>query len=296
MRISIVIPSYNQRQYLGATLDSVFLQQAADVEVIVKDGGSTDGSVQLLNARPEEFSWSSERDYGQTDAINRGIAESTGEILAYLNSDDVYLPGTLACVRDFFSRNKDCEIAYGDAYHLYPNGSIMEPYPTEDWNYSRLQYNCFLCQPAVFWRRSLLDRVGVFDERLSYAMDYEFWLRAGRHVPFFRIGQFLAGSRLHAETKTQSQRIRVHREIVGVVRAYSDNAAPVMHWLKHLASISATEAGFPCSPNAYHHLLHVQQFAAWIFAYAEQMQLALDETILDYVERALDEAGRNVTR
>jgi len=266
-----------------------------DLEVIVNDGGSTDGSVEVLKNRSEKFKWSSARDEGQTAAINLGLRDASGEILAYLNSDDVYLPGALAAVVSFFESHPECQVVFGDAYHLRADGSVLEDYPTEDWDYQRLLKVCFLCQPAVFWRRTVMERYGAFDERLSFAMDYEYWLRLGAHVPFARMsGIHLAGSRLHDETKTLGQRVRVHREIVQVIQRYSTTPGPVIHWLKNLASIAATEHGFPCSQEPVRQLQHVRRFAASALAYAEELQIRLPAEFVAELTQMLDAAERQI--
>ena len=156
MKISVIVPSYNQAVYLPATLQSLSSQAYADLDVRVYDGGSTDGSVEVLKNNPNGFWWVSERDNGQAAAINRGLQEASGEILAFLNSDDIYFPGTLARVADYFQRHPECLILYGDAQHLNADGSVMEPYYTEPWDYERLASVCYLCQPAVFWRRPII--------------------------------------------------------------------------------------------------------------------------------------------
>jgi glycosyltransferase involved in cell wall biosynthesis len=291
MKISIVVPSFNQARYLGATLDSVFSQSHRDVELIVNDGGSTDGTVELLRGRSEEFRWSSGTDHGQADAINKGLREASGEILAYLNSDDVYLPDALAKVAGYFHDHPECQILYGDAYHLHADGSVMEEYYSEPWNYSHLLEICYICQPAVFWRRSLMEQQGVFDDRLHYALDYDYWLRVGAHLPLqYLRGHFLAGSRLHQDTKTLGQRVKMHREILQVVMAHSRSPGPVLRWLKHLASITATQSGLPSSPVAAEHVAHVRAYAAWILVYAEEFQIKLDSCFLRELDSLVDAA------
>jgi hypothetical protein len=255
MKISIVIPSYNQAIYLPATLDSVCYQDYPDLEVLVYDGGSTDGSADILRdwtkpAGGQPIRWVSQRDHGQADAINRGMRECTGEIIAYLNSDDIYFPGALATAAAYFREHPDCLVLYGQAHHLKPDGSFLEVYPTEPWSYERLLETCFLCQPAVFWRREAVERFGYFDDSLNYALDYEYWLRIGRETPFHYLeGQFLAGSRVHADTKTLSQRVPTHLEIVPVIQRYAQSPAPVLQWIKHLAHHRAAQ--MECADRAY---------------------------------------------
>lgn len=293
MKISVVVPSYNQARYLPATLDSLFSQESVDLEVIVKDGGSTDGSVDILRQRPESFRWTSQRDGGQTAAINSGLHEATGEIFAYLNSDDIYLPGALSAVAKHFEDNKDCQLLYGDAYHLRADGSVLETYVTEDWDYERLLHVCFLCQPAVFWRRSVAERYGLFDERLNFAMDYEYWLRLGYAFPFSRLkGVYLAGSRLHEETKTLGQRVKVHREIVRVVQRYSERPHALYHWLKNLASVSVNQQGLLPSSDPKTHFDHVRAFVGSILMYAEELEIHLNNAFVTELTTLFSNAER----
>lgn len=281
MKISIIVPSYNQAAYLDATLRSILDQTVPRVEIIVNDGGSRDGSVDILQRYSDRLTWTSARDHGQTDAINKGLHACTGDIVAYLNSDDVYFPGALATAAAYFTSHPECLILYGTAHHLHADGSFMEAYPTEPWNYERLFETCYLCQPAVFWRRELHAQFGYFDERLHFGMDYEFWLRVGAHVPFHYLpGKPLAGSRLHADTKTLSQRVPAHREILQVVRRYAREPRQTYTWLRHLASLTAQDAGLLPSPNPAQHRLHVQAYVNNARSIAEEARIELDEAIL----------------
>ena len=256
MKITVVIPSYQQAAYLPATLASVCSQEDAEVEILVFDGGSTDGSVDILRGWPaptdgKTLRWVSQKDDGQADAVNLGLRAGTGDVFAYLNSDDVYYPGALAAVAAHFRSHPDCLALYGRAHHLHADGSVMEDYPTEPWNYDRLLDTCFLCQPATFWRREVVARCGVFDDALRFALDYEYWLRVGRTVPFHYLDtHVLAGSRLHADTKTLSQRVLVHRELTRTVKKYAERPEPVLRWIKHLAHHQAgeTESADPADP------------------------------------------------
>ena len=240
MKFSIVIPSFQQAEFLRATLDSVLTQDYPDREIIVRDGGSTDGSVDILRELGVggALRWISEPDGGQAEAINRGLRESTGDVLAYLNSDDVYYPHTLARVAEYFSEHPDCLVLYGNADHLHRDGSVMESYAVEPWDFGRLQEVCFLCQPAVFWRRGVVERFGLFDPALHFAMDYEYWLRMGKEIAFHHLaGPPLAGSRLHAGTKTMSQRAPAHAEYLQVVLRHGGRRRAVMKWLRALAEL-----------------------------------------------------------
>ena len=236
MKVSVVIPSYNQAKFIGATLESVVSQGHPDLEVLVYDGGSTDETLSILQRYEDKIQFVSQRDGGQADAINQGLQQATGDVLAFLNSDDIYYPHALERVVDYFGANPDCLILYGDAYHLYEDGSIMEQYYTEPWSYPRLLEICYLCQPAVFWQREVIEHFGIFDDTLHYALDYDYWLRVGREIDFSYLqGTYLAGSRLHEDTKTLKHRVNMHHEILQVAMRHSPS--PPYRWLMSLAYV-----------------------------------------------------------
>ena len=301
MKISVVIPSFNQAAFLPATLDSVFGQDHPDVETMVFDGGSTDGSVAVLQdyaaRHPGQLWWTSGPDGGQADAINRGLARATGDVLCYLNSDDVFRPGALSLVANHFAAHPGNLVLYGRAHHLREDGSTLEDYPTESWNFRRLLTTCFLCQPAVFWRREVTERFGVFDADLHFAMDYEYWLRLGHGgVTFEYLDEaYLAGSRLHGGTKTLSQRVRTHHEILRVVARYADPAdpAPVFSWLGHLAHYRAAETAEvnPAEVTGLARRRFVLDFAAHTLLYAEELEIIPDPALLGRLEADLTAVG-----
>ena len=292
MKISIVVPSFNQARYLPAALDSIAAQDYPDLEVRIYDGGSTDGSADVLRVHPAGYWWISERDRGQAEAINRGLAESSGDVLAYLNSDDVYLPGALERVAGYLSSHPECLVLYGDAHHLHADGSVMEAYGTEPWNFERLQEVCFLCQPAVFWRREVVERFGFFDDSLRFALDYEYWLRIGKHARFHYLqGQFLAGSRLHAATKTLSQPVNAHREILEVVLRHGGSEAAVERWLQHLSHFEAAALAAPHAPAMEERRLFIPLFVAACLRNADRCGLRLSSGLLQGLEGHLRAAG-----
>ena len=178
-RISIVTPSFNQAPYLEATLRSVLEQGYPDLEYIVMDGGSTDGSVDILRSHASCLSyWTSAHDAGQADAINRGLARSTGEILAYLNSDDVYLPGALARVAAHFAAHPEADLVYGDYVYLDEQGRVLQHFQAPPFEAAALVLGNTVSQPTVFVRRRAWERVGPFDAALHCVMDLDYWLRA----------------------------------------------------------------------------------------------------------------------
>lgn len=284
MKISIIIPSLNQAAYLGQALQSVLSQDHEEREILVFDGGSTDGSVEILQRYEcPDLRWVSRPDGGQAAAINEGLWASSGDILAYLNSDDFYYPGALRAVDSYFTAHPECEILYGDAHHLFEATSTLEPYYTEDWDYDRLFDICYLCQPAVFWRRSVMDRHGVLDDTLYAAMDYDYWLRIGKTTRFHRLrDSFLAVSRMYDSNKTLKNRPAIHEEILRVALRHATR--PPYRWLKVLADIQTKDALAPVSPNRR---TFVCAYVDRVLRLAEQYGFYLDDAIRRELERDL---------
>lgn len=214
MKVSIVTPSYNQGQFIERTLQSVAIQSGAEIEHVIFDGGSTDNTIEILKHFNPPARWVSKKDKGQADAVNKGICNTDGEIIGWLNSDDIYYPNAIASIVAFFEANPEIDAVYGMADHIDIEDHVIEPYPTEQWDFKRLIEICFICQPALFFRRRVVRKFGLLDESLDYCMDYEYWLRLGKSgVRFAYIEEKLAGSRLYAENKTMAAKVKVHKEI-----------------------------------------------------------------------------------
>jgi glycosyltransferase involved in cell wall biosynthesis len=233
------------------------------LEYAVFDGGSTDGTVDVLRRyEGPRMRFVSQRDAGQADAVNRGIAATTGEVIGWLNSDDVYEAGALARVLRFFAEHPDVEVVYGDANHIDEDDRVLEPYYTEDWDYERLKDVCYLCQPAVFFRRRVVERFGALDARLRYCMDYEYWLRVGASVPFVRVPGFLAGSRLYASNKTLGDRVKVHAEINRMLQARLGQVPERWIWNYAYAVVDAAGAD---RAHIYRHSGRLLAALSWSF-------------------------------
>lgn len=216
--ISVITPSFNQGKYIERTLLSVLSQKGAVFEYLVMDGGSSDETLDILKKYQDELQWISERDTGQANAVNKGVIRSTGDIIGWLNSDDIYYPGALERISAFFDAHPRVDIVYGNADFIDETDRLLGHYPTESWNAGRLCDICFLCQPAVFFRRTLIERYGLLDEKLLYCMDYEYWLRLARAgAAFVYLQQMLAGSRVYPQTKTVAMRIAVHEEMLSML-------------------------------------------------------------------------------
>lgn len=221
MKVSIITPSYNQGVFIEQTLHSVADQAAPGIEIehVVFDGGSTDQTVEVLKRFEPSVRWQSKKDKGQSDAVNQGLRATDGEIIGWLNSDDVYYPGAIETVVRYFQAHPGTDIVYGMADHIDREGRAFEVYPSEPWDFERLKQTCFICQPALFFRRQMVERHGLLDETLDYCMDYEYWLRLGKAgARFAYLETKLAGSRLYADNKTLGARVKVHREINDMFR------------------------------------------------------------------------------
>jgi glycosyltransferase involved in cell wall biosynthesis len=220
--VSIVTPSFNQGHFLKRTIESVLTQSYPNIEYVVIDGGSNDESVEILKSYGDRFYWESTPDRGQTDAINKGFARAKGEVLAYLNSDDVLLPGAIERVVKYFQDNPSCDLVYGNADYIDEHDKVIGAYRTADYSITRLLEDCMVCQPAAFWTRRIARKVGPFDDLLHYTMDYDYWLRvanAGGHICF--LPEKLACSRLHPDTKTLSARSKIYKEIFKTCRKHA---------------------------------------------------------------------------
>ena len=212
-KISIITPSYQQAHFLDATIRSITSQRYPNLEYIVCDGGSSDGSADVIRRHEADIAWwCSEKDAGQTSAINKGIEHATGDIVGWINSDDMMLPGSLQRIADAFADPK-VEAVCGwiiaiDEHNRRIDTKIF-PQPTRDVLLAR----SILPQQGVYWRRSVTDRIGLLDEQLHMCMDLEYWTRmACNNVIPRLVPAFLGAFRIHDAQKTQIQLEKWQRE------------------------------------------------------------------------------------
>ncbi len=220
--ISIVTPTLNQSRYIKTTIESVISQEYPYLEYLVIDGGSTDGTREILNDYREVISCRLEPGLRQSKAINLGWRETSGEIISWINSDDVNSPGTLVKIGEIFQQRPEVDMVYGDCDYIDANGGYLRPYPTRDFDYLALLSKAenYIPQPATFLRRRVLDKVGFLDENLEYIMDFEFWLRVGRSCKVEHCSEKLAAMRLHPQAKSIAMLSGFAKELVRVYKDY----------------------------------------------------------------------------
>lgn len=200
--VSIITPSFNQGDYIEETIKSVLGQDYPSIEYVVIDGGSTDNTLDILKRYNKKIRWITEKDNGQADAISKGIRITSGDIVAWLNSDDILLPGAVATVVDCFSHHPDVKMVYGKGYFNDTAGKIIGRYPTEPFDSERLAMFNFICQPSTFFKKDAFNDVGGLDIGLRYALDYDLWIRISRKFQVHYISEFLSSYRLHETSKT----------------------------------------------------------------------------------------------
>lgn len=205
-RITVVTPSFNQGRFIERTIRSVVDQDYPDVEYLVVDGGSTDETVDVLRRYDDRIDhWVSEPDRGQAHAINKGLRRATGDVVGWLNSDDILLPGALRAVAELLAEGQPFDVVVGHCRFDYlPSGEsvvLRGEYVDRD-RLLRFWRGYRMHQPAIWWRRSVTEAIGYLDEDLPLTMDFDYWVRMADHARFVNCDRVLAAATYHAEAKT----------------------------------------------------------------------------------------------
>ncbi len=203
--VSVVTPSYNQGEFIAETIESVLGQDYRRIEYLVMDGGSTDGTLETLRRYDGRLRWQSEPDDGQSDAISRGFALAKGEIIAWVNADDIYTPWAVARAVETFLAYPEAALVYGRAELMDRDGLTLGDQAHLQWDFDiLLNRGNYIPQTSTFFRRSAYDAVGGISVDLHYVMDYDLWLKLGRQFLVVDVPDVLARVRMYPETKTAS--------------------------------------------------------------------------------------------
>lgn len=246
MKISIITTNYNTDKYLERTIKSVLNQKGDfELEYIITDGGSTDKSLDIIKEYKDKIKYISEKDKGQSDGINKGLRMATGDIVAFLNSDDIYTQGALDKVVRYFKDNPECMWLTGYCRIIDENDKQVKKYITKyknkklrNFSFEQLLIEDCISQPATFWIRELLDEVGYIDESLHFSMDQDLWARFAKRYELHLIRDYLAEFRFTSDTKTGSSVKKTLEDSKLVAERYTDNKWVLRRqWLSNLKRI-----------------------------------------------------------
>ncbi len=226
--VTIVTPSYNQGQFIRATIESVLTQDYPNIEYIIMDGASTDDTAAVAAGYADQLTFISEPDRGQSHAINKGLQMARGEIVAWLNSDDIFLPGAVRRGVEALERESGAGACYGEGYRIDVNGNVISKFEsTQKFDLWRLLHlSDYILQQTVFFRRSVFDRVGWIDESLYYGMDWEILMRIGLQYPIQYIPEFMGAIREYPTAKTFAGGSKRVRELVSIMRRHTGAPVP----------------------------------------------------------------------
>ena len=237
--VSIITPSFNQAAFLEETMRSVLEQDYPNIEYIIMDGGSKDGSLEIIQKHAGQLAaWESKPDRGQTDAINQGFAKASGEILAWLNSDDILLPGAVSAAVKALQANPQAGMVYGNALLINAEGKKIGDFPAAQTDLRKLRQGyVHIPQQASFFRADLWKQVGPLDPSFYFAMDYDLWVRLAAKAPLLYVPELWAAFRLHGDAKSIASDDRCWPEMLRV--HYRDGGKPfsvivAKYWVRKL--------------------------------------------------------------
>jgi len=255
--VSIVTPSYNQVRFLEAALCSVLVQDYPNMEYLVVDGASNDGSVEIIRRYADRLAWwVSEKDSGQSEAINKGFHRARGEFVGWLNSDDIYLPGAVSAAIKVFQSHPEAGLVYGDAQAIDADGKLFNLMRARQYTLADLMAFNIICQPAAFIRRSVLEEAGYLDPAYQLLMDNLLWMCMARKAPIVYIPQTWAAARYHDQAKNRTRGAAYGQEarrLIADLRSRPEFSELIQADEKHiLAGVERfdgfylTDAGQPC--------------------------------------------------
>jgi glycosyltransferase involved in cell wall biosynthesis len=220
--VSIITPSFNQALYLEDTLRSVLEQDYPNIEYLVVDGGSTDGSQEIIQKYENRINWwVSEKDNGQAEAINKGFRRAQGEIVAWLNSDDMYAQGAIRKAVDALEQNEELGMVFSNVFSIDAHNEVFNIMRYGDWGLAELMAFNIIGQPGVFMRRAALEKAGLMDLRYQYLLDHQLWLRIAEIAPVQYMDETLAAARFHAAAKN-----------VAMAAEFGREAFEIMDWMQ----------------------------------------------------------------
>lgn len=239
--VSIVMPSHNQSQYLESALKSLFDQDYSNIEYLVADGGSTDGSLEILQRFADKFAWwVSEKDAGQSDAVNKALRQAKGEIIGWLNSDDLLHPGAVTAAMRAFAEHPEASIVFGDVDSIDASGQRINCMRFGPRRLRDLMGFQIISQPGVFIRRSIIDQAGLLDPDYHFLMDHQWWLRLVQLAPAVYIpGPVMASARFHADAKNVAQSHKFVEEAQRILRWMEASPDYQPLFIRHRRSILA---------------------------------------------------------
>ena len=223
-KISVITPSYNQAQFLEETIISVIGQQYLNLEYLIIDGGSNDGSVDIIKKYQDKITyWISEKDSGQADAINKGFQKATGEIICWLNSDDLLIPGSLLKVARYFDHSKEPQLLIGNAFTFKQNtgGGAASDIRFAHAQYDLRKYD-YIIQPSTFWNKMVLEKVGRLNEELHFMLDWEWFIKIQQAgIKIHQVNDYFSLYRIHENHKSSSKSDRRIEEIFQVLKDHT---------------------------------------------------------------------------